>query len=73
MCYLVAAACGALALSTARAARAAGERMRGVLGLGAMSLRFNAVMAVLGLAHHTGQVGGLGCVAVAWKGLGRRR
>jgi hypothetical protein len=56
VCYLVAAACLALALSTARAARAARQPMRGALAAGFMSLRFNALMALLGVAHHTGQV-----------------
>lgn len=55
-CYLVAAACAVLALAVGRASRAAGKGVRGVVGLGVMSLRCNAMMAVLGVAHHTGQV-----------------
>lgn len=57
VCILVGAASLALALSVGRAAWAAGQRLRGVVTLGIMSLRCNALMAVLGVAHHTGQVG----------------
>ena len=56
VCYLVAAACAGLALAAGRAARASGGSVRGVVAAGVMSLRFNALMALLGVAHHTGQV-----------------
>lgn len=56
MSILVGAACAGLALATARAARAAGQPLKGVIALGVASLRFTALMAVLGVAHHTGQV-----------------
>lgn len=55
VCYLVAAACAALGVATGRAAWAAGQRVRAVAGLAVVSLRCTAVMALVGLAHHTGQ------------------
>ncbi|KAL4452193.1 hypothetical protein ABPG75_007855 [Micractinium tetrahymenae] len=55
VCFLVAAVCLALALSVGRATWVAGQRLRGVVAMGIMSLRCNALMAVLGVAHHTGQ------------------
>lgn len=56
VCILVGAACAGLALATGRAARAAGQSIKGVVAMGVASLRFNALMTVLGVAHHTGQV-----------------
>lgn len=53
---LVGAACAGLALAAGRAARAAGKPVKGVVAMGVASLRFNALMTVLGVAHHTGQV-----------------
>ena len=55
VCYLVGAACVALALTTGRAVRAAGGGLRGTVVLGIMALRCNLLMAMLGVAHHTGQ------------------
>lgn len=57
VCILVGAACAGLALATGRAARAGGKGVRGVVALGVAAVRFNAMMALLGVAHHTGQVG----------------
>ena len=59
VCCLLGAACGALALGNARAARAAGKGLKGAVVLGIMALRCDGLMAVLGVTHHTGQVGAL--------------
>ncbi|PRW57424.1 GPI ethanolamine phosphate transferase 3 [Chlorella sorokiniana] len=52
---LVGAACAGLALAAGQAARAASKPIKGVVAMGVASLRFNALMTVLGVAHHTGQ------------------
>ena len=60
VCCLLGAACGALALANGTAARAAGKGLKGAVVLGIMALRCDGLMAVLGVTHHTGQVGA-GC------------